>query len=125
MANLFMETLFHYRHISKYLLHEFVAMPDHVHLILTPQDSLEKAIQFIKGGYSFRVKKELNNRFEVWQPGFTDHRIRDHSDYVRLKAYVHLNPVRARLCEQSQEYHYSSASSQFALDPVPQRLKPP
>jgi REP element-mobilizing transposase RayT len=33
-------------------LHEFVIMPDHFHLIITPEERipLEKAIQYIKGG---------------------------------------------------------------------------
>jgi REP element-mobilizing transposase RayT len=36
MAELFLETLFHYREEKVFLLHEFVVMPDHTHLILTP-----------------------------------------------------------------------------------------
>jgi putative transposase len=56
-ANLLIETLTHYRDEKKYLLHEFVIMPDHIHLLITPAEdiSLERAIQFIKGGFSFRL----------------------------------------------------------------------
>ena len=36
MSELFLETLFHYREEKIFLLHEFVVMPDHIHLILTP-----------------------------------------------------------------------------------------
>ena len=56
-ANLLIETLTHYRDERKYLLHEFVIMPDHTHLLLTPalEISLERAMQFIKGGFSFRL----------------------------------------------------------------------
>ena len=52
-ANLLINTIAHYRDEGKYLLHEFVIMPDHIHLLLTPSDelSLERAIQFIKGGF--------------------------------------------------------------------------
>ena len=53
-ANLLVKTLYSYRSQKKYLLHEFVIMPDHVHLILTPNDiSLERVVQFIKGGFRF------------------------------------------------------------------------
>jgi hypothetical protein len=38
---------------------------------------LEKAVQFIKGGFSFRAKKELGFAWSVWQESFTNHRIRD------------------------------------------------
>ena len=59
MALLLLDVLFRYRDQKKYLLHEFVIMPDHFHLILTPTDTLERALQLIKGGFSFRAKKEL------------------------------------------------------------------
>jgi REP-associated tyrosine transposase len=48
MANLFLEVLLHYRTQQKYLLHEFVIMPDHFHLLLTPTLTLERALQLIK-----------------------------------------------------------------------------
>jgi putative transposase len=36
IARPFIEVLLGYRTQGKYLLHEFVVMPDHIHLILTP-----------------------------------------------------------------------------------------
>src|SRR3990172_9371536 len=64
-----METMFHYRDQRNYLLHAFVLMPDHIHLILTPgpEISLERAVQFIKGGSSRRISRQLNFRLPVWQ----------------------------------------------------------
>jgi putative transposase len=123
-ANLFIDTLYHYRS-SAYLLHEFVVMPDHIHVILTPKTSLEKAVQFIKGGFSYRAKKELGSNMEVWQKGFSDHRVRDASDYRIHQIYIQDNPVRKHLCEHAEDYSYSSAGGRFELDPVPQGLKPP
>lgn len=39
-----------------YKIHAFVVMPDHIHLLLTPQDIvLERAMQLIKGGFSHRL----------------------------------------------------------------------
>src|SRR5438874_4456254 len=35
-AELMMDVLAHYREQKKYVLHEFVIMPDHLHLLLTP-----------------------------------------------------------------------------------------
>lgn len=122
-AKLLIETLYQYRG-SAYLLHEFVVMPDHLHVLLTPKTSLEKAVQFIKGGFSYRVKKELGSNMEIWQRGFSDHRIRDASDYRIHQIYVQQNPVRKHLYERAEDYSYSSASTAFELDPVPQGLKP-
>ncbi len=122
-AALLIDTLYHYRG-SAYLLHEFVIMPDHIHILLTPKTSLEKAVQFIKGGFSYRAKKELGLNMEVWQKGFSDHRIRDANDYRLHQIYIQQNPVRRNLCGLADEYPYSSACGQYELDPAPQGLKP-
>ncbi len=52
LAQLFLETLFHYRKQSRFLIHEFVLMPNHLHFLLTPGPNvtLERAMQLIKGG---------------------------------------------------------------------------
>lgn len=121
-AKLLIDTLYHYRG-NAYLLHEFVVMPDHMHVLLTPKTSLEKAVQFIKGGFSYRAKKELGSNMEVWQKGFSDHRIRDASDYGIHQVYIQQNPVRKNLCARAEEYPYSSVHGEFELDPVPQGLK--
>jgi putative transposase len=122
-AALLIDTLYHYRGAA-YLLHEFVVMPDHIHVLLTPLVSLEKAAQFIKGGFSYRAKKELGWNMEVWQKGFQDRRIRDSADYAAHVTYIWQNPVRKHLCQRPEEYPYSSARSEFEHDPVPQGLKP-
>jgi putative transposase len=49
MARLFCEILIHYSKQNKYRLHEFVLMPDHFHLLITPVATLERALQLIKG----------------------------------------------------------------------------
>ncbi|HLW85139.1 MAG TPA: transposase [Candidatus Sulfotelmatobacter sp.] len=116
-ARLLIDVLLDYRGQGKFLLHEFVVMPDHVHVLLTPapEISLERAVQFIKGGYSYRLRKKEN--IQVWQESFTNHRIRDAEDYRRHCEYIRLNPVRAKLVREATEYAYSSASSAFeAID---------
>jgi len=123
-ADLFVEVLYHYRGQDKYLLHEFVVMPDHFHLIITPAETLERSLQLIKGGFSFRVKKELGFGGEIWQTSFYDHRVRDGEEYGRMRSYIHQNPVRTRLVSSAELYPYSSANARWTLDEVPQRLKP-
>jgi putative transposase len=108
---------------SGYLLHDFVVMPDHFHVILSPLGSLERSVQMIKGGFSFRAKKELGSNAEVWQRGFSDHRIRDYEDYLIHLRYIHGNPVRRGLCADAKGYAYSSVL-RSDLDELPQWLKP-
>jgi putative transposase len=126
MARLLIDVMADKRAEGHFLLHEFVIMPDHFHLILTPAEdvSLEKALQYIKGGFSFRAKKELRYPYLIWEEGFTNHRIRDEEDYDSHRNYIHQNPVEARLSKTAQEYPYSSAFPGAAIDPAPPWLKP-
>src|SRR5215831_10772527 len=101
MARLLIDVLQDNRKQQRFLLHEFVIMPDHIHAIITPAEdvSLEKAAQYIKGGFSYRAKRELKYPFLVWQEGFTNHRIRDRDDYAAHRRYKHENPVKRRLAK--------------------------
>ena len=121
MAGLFIKVLSSAR--EQVLLHEWVLMPNHFHLLITPKPdiSLERALQRIKGGFSFRAKKELGFSGEIWQPGFTEHRIQDAADYDVHRRYILENPGRARL---SDSYPYVSTSGVIELDEPPPGLKP-
>jgi hypothetical protein len=101
-------------------------MPNHFHLLLTPaaEIPLEKALQFIKGGFSYRAKREIHFAFEIWQASFVNHRIRDAEDYKHHHTYIWENPVRAGLSERPELFAWSSASLGMELDAPPPGLKP-
>jgi len=108
-----------------YQLHEFVVMPNHFHILVTPGQttSLEKAVQLIKGGSSHEIHKQTGNQIEIWQVGFHDWTIRDGEDYRTKVRYIHMNPVKARLVEQPEDWTFGSACGNFVLDPVPEKFK--
>jgi putative transposase len=118
MARLLLDVLFDNRQKKRLLLHEFVIMPNHLHLLLTPplEIALEKVMQFIKGGFSHRAGRELQVQFEIWQAGFTNHRIHDAADYDQHRAYIRENPVKARLVERAELFPYSSAFPGMVVD---------
>jgi putative transposase len=109
-AELMMDVLEHYREQKRYSLHEFVIMPDHLHLLLTPaaEVSVERAVQLIKGGFSHRLGKQKPGL--IWQESFTSHRIRNEDDFEYHAEYIRMNPVRAGLAERRELYAYSSAT---------------
>jgi putative transposase len=123
-AEILIETLFHYRDSTAYTLHEFVVMPDHLHLMLTPSSttSLEKAIQLIKGGSSHRIREARKQKIEIWQVGFHDWTIRDSIDWQTKVEYIHSNPVRAKLVQKPEDWPYSSATGKFTVDPIPDKF---
>ena len=126
MAKLLIDVMRENRRKGRFSIHEFVIMPNHFHLLITPAEavSLEKAIQFIKGGFSYRVKKELDLNFEIWEKGPTNHRIRDTEDYGQHRDYIHQNPVKAKLVENPELFPYSSAYPGMDVDAAPPWLKP-
>jgi putative transposase len=125
-CEIFIEAILKYRDQAKYKLHGFVLMPDHFHLLLTPGPdvTLERAVQFAKGGSARRIGLELNYKFPIWQRGFSDHRIRDLQDYRNHMNYMEQNPLKRRFVETPSEYAWSSASGAYVMDDGPQGLKP-
>jgi putative transposase len=88
-AELFIDVLRTNTLAGKFKLHDFVVMPDHVHVLLTVNGntSIERALQLIKGGYSFRRNKELGLAGEIWPPGFSEVRVLDRKSYLAHKKY--------------------------------------
>lgn len=120
-ALLFMNVLQEQRVKGHLELHAFVVMPDHVHALLTPAPdvSLEKAVQFIKGNFSHRLKSKL----PVWTPSFNESQVRDRIAFDSFQHYIHENPVRAYLVSTAEMFPFSSASRQKLIDPPPMHLR--
>jgi putative transposase len=118
-ARVFLKNLYHYRRSGDYLLHEFVLMPNHFHLLLTPaaETTLEKAMQLVKGGSAYKLKGAGRVKGNVWQRGFTDRRVRDVDEYQGFREYIFQNPVKAGLAQRPEDYRYSSAYPGWKLDP--------
>jgi putative transposase len=125
-AQLFVRILYEYRGQRKFRLHEFVVMPDHFHVLLTVEcdSSIERAVQFIKGGFAFRAGRELRFRAPVWQKGFSEERILTVEALQQVAGYIRNNPVARHLVNEAVEFPYSSAYPGFQLDPAPRGLKP-
>ncbi|HEV3483030.1 MAG TPA: transposase [Candidatus Acidoferrales bacterium] len=123
-AEILVECILNYRDGGAYLLHEFVVMPNHLHLLLTPTDgtSLEKAIQLIKGGSSHQTHQQRGHKMQIWQPGFHESTVRDADDFQARRLYIHNNPVAAHLVPEPAGWLYSSASGRFPLNSAPEPL---
>ena len=91
-------------------------MPDHFHILLTPAPdvSLEKSVQFIKGGFSFRMKSMRN----IWERSFNATQIATAEKFVNCKRYIEANPVRRGLVTAPEAYSFSSAVRE-PLDAMP------
>jgi REP element-mobilizing transposase RayT len=97
-------------HGERYFLNAYVIMPDHVHLLLRPQEtwSLAKILRGFKGYTARQVNKDLGRRGPFCQDESFDHLIRNDADWADKFHYIHENPVKAGLVERPQDYPFSS-----------------
>ena len=107
-ATLLIEVLRSYVAAGKFRLHDFVVMPDHVHLLITVHSdmTIERAMQFIKGGFSYQLKKRFGYSGEVWQRGFSEVRVEDRESFLQHREYIAQNPVKARLVDSPEKFPY-------------------
>jgi putative transposase len=109
-------TLYRYRTGGRYLLHGFVVMPDHLHVLFSPIAALEQAVGLIKGGFSFAVRGQY--RGSVWQDGYYSHRVVDERDYDSQLAYIAANPKRRGL----ENYAFVYTQPGYEVDAKPLHL---
>ena len=93
---------------KRFELHDFVIMPDHLHLLLTVDEemTIEKAMQLVKGRFSHRLTKEYGHLGEVWQRGFSEVQVMNEASFTQHRAYIAENPVKARLVESAELYPF-------------------
>ena len=91
------ETILRSAEMGRFRLHAFVIMPDHVHVLFEPGEkfSLERCVQFIKGGISFNLRETVKG--EIWQREYHDHRVRDDDEFLAYRGYIERNPSKRGL----------------------------
>lgn len=107
----------------RFQIDDFVVMPNHLHLLVTVGSdmAIERAVQFIKGGFSYRLRREFGYAGEVWQRGFSEVRVNDQESYLRFREYIAQNPVKAGLVDSHEKFPF--CYSQLAIQKL-QGLKP-
>jgi putative transposase len=107
-AALLIDVLRSYMAAGKFSVRDFVVMPDHLHMLLSVHRdmTIEKAMQLIKGRFSYRLKHECHYLGEVWQVGFSESRADDVESFERYQRYIAQNPVKAGLARRLGEYPY-------------------
>ena len=96
----------------------YVIMPDHVHLFVAfPIIGLTLS-EWIGAMKTILGKKLLRLGFQKphWQEGFFDHVLRSAESYAQKWDYVRMNPVRAGLCEEPEQWPYQEEIVNISFD---------
>ncbi|MFL6374536.1 MAG: REP-associated tyrosine transposase [Pyrinomonadaceae bacterium] len=101
--------LFH--HNTKYILHAWVIMPNHAHILAQPLKGvhLPKLVHSIKSYSAQKANEVLSRTGKFWQHDFFDRYIRSTRHFSAVLRYIHNNPVKAGLCTRPEEWEFSSA----------------
>lgn len=85
-------------------------MPNHVHLILIPPapDALRSALGEAHRRYSRRINTAHDWTGYLWQGRFASYPM-DEAHLMTAVRYVELNPVRAKLVRNAEDWRWSSA----------------
>ena len=96
---------------ADYLLHAWVVMPNHVHLLLTPEIEPSMVLRRLKGASARKANQLLGLTGQpFWQDESFDHLVRSQAQFERIEKYILQNPVRAGLARSEEEYPWSSVS---------------
>ncbi|MEI6971542.1 MAG: transposase [bacterium] len=88
---------------------DYVLMPDHAHFFARPASDAKPMANWVKlwkSVSSRRLTRELSITSPVWQPEYFDRYLRTCESYSEKWAYVEMNPVRAKLVAQPDEWPY-------------------
>lgn len=97
---------------QRYCLHAWVIMPNHVHVLITPQPGNELS-QILHSWKSFTAKKAnglLGRTGAFWQEEYFDRFVRNEKHFEDALKYIEFNPVKAGLSEAPESWQFSSAA---------------
>jgi REP element-mobilizing transposase RayT len=80
---------------GRFDLAAYVLMPNHIHLLLKPEDTLPLQIAWIKGRTAFEANRVLKRSGSFWAKDYFDRWIRNRNECEKVIRYVERNPVKA------------------------------
>jgi len=105
----YLDLLRHYKQRYCFHLYAYVLMTNHVHLLLEVEDV---ALARIMQGLQFRYTQLFNRKYRIsghlFQGRYKAILCEQDAYLLELSAYIHLNPVRARLSRDPSGYAWSS-----------------
>lgn len=92
-------------------------MPNHVHLVAVPSESggLARLMQHPHRRYAWRINRRMNWQGHLWQSRFYSCPM-DEEHLMAAVRYVELNPVRAGLCTNAEEWPWSSVHAHLKAE---------
>lgn len=93
-------------------IHAFCLMNNHYHLLVrTPIANLGKAMRHLDGLYTRRFNIDEGRDGSIFRGRYKSILIEEEAYLLQVSRYIHLNPVEAGLCQNADDYVWSSYPS--------------
>jgi putative transposase len=101
------------RKLYQFRVYGFVAMPEHVPLLISEPESgtIAKAVQALEDFLlvaHHSGSRLLRMSIPLWQKRYYDRNIRDYPEFVEKLQYIHRNPVKRGLVERPEDWNWGS-----------------
>ena len=114
----FEATLFEACERAGWKLHAFCIMGNHFHLALeTPDGNLSEGMRWLQGVFATRFNRYRKQSGHLFQGRFKSLVVENSERLAWLCHYIHLNPVRARICRVEEMTNYRWASTWYLSRP--------
>ena len=99
------------------VLHAYVLLPDHVHLLVTPtlERGVSRMMQYLGRHYVQYVNKTYGRSGTLWERRYHASVVETEAYLLDLYRYIELHPVRAGLVKAPEHYQWSSAKAHLTM----------
>ena len=89
---------------ERYVMGDFVIMPNHVHLLVTPIEnrSISELLHSWKRFSARKINEKMQQDGRLWQPESYGHIVRNEPQLQRIQSYIKKNPQHLKV----GEYYY-------------------
>jgi putative transposase len=91
-------------------LHAYVLMSNHVHLLMTPEetDSISSLTRVLGSRFATYMNKKYQRTGTLWEGRHKSSPVDSERYLLTCYRYIELNPVRAGMCKRPEDYPWSS-----------------
>ena len=99
-------------------VHAYCLMKNHFHLLIEIHDEcLSDIMRSLISQFATHLNKNLNADGSVFKDRFKSILIDSNQYLLNVMRYIHLNPIKAKICQQPKHYKWSSFNNYLLTDP--------
>lgn len=105
----FIQVLRECKAISEFKLFAYCLMSNHIHLLIkVGKEDLGKIFKRIGGRYVYWYNIKYQRNGHLFQDRFKSEPVKDDKYFLTVIRYIHQNPIKAKICNNIEDYNYSS-----------------